>query len=268
MSKKVLIFGTMYLDSQEMTDKVKLWLENISNIVVNLEETKNDSVVVRNDVIWNYQKVDNADTFEYDWILIDSDSPKEYTDQLGIEYRSVDDPFKPNTIISFNDNIGHLSREGKDGWGRAFCKGIELAINNGYEWCFHVESDLIFNPLRNTLSELFNYLKSRDAYPKVFSSVCESIYTKPIETGLILMECDYLKNIDFINKYNWKITDRLPRPEERIKNIFKNYAIAWYGFRANDCYNLSVESIRKCDYLTHCSNKMLEDLVRRWDDVE
>jgi hypothetical protein len=47
-------------------------------------------------------------------------------------------------VYRFPDNIGHLARGGKDGWGRAFCKGLEMAIDGQYDYVVHIEGDSLF----------------------------------------------------------------------------------------------------------------------------
>ena len=53
-----------------------------------------------------------------DLLLVDTNTlPHDFT--YGVE------------VFSFGDNIGHLARGGRDGWGRAFCKGLEIGVDRG-----------------------------------------------------------------------------------------------------------------------------------------
>jgi len=47
------------------------------------------------------------------------------------------------SIIGFPDNVGHLARGGRDGWGRAFSQGLLCALAGGYDYVAHIESDLL-----------------------------------------------------------------------------------------------------------------------------
>ena len=46
-------------------------------------------------------------------------------------------------LIQLGDNIGHPSRGGSDGWGRAFCVGLEYAIACEYDLAVHIETGLM-----------------------------------------------------------------------------------------------------------------------------
>jgi hypothetical protein len=51
--------------------------------------------------------------------------------------------------LQLGDNIGHLGRKGRDGWGRAFCAGLQYAIDHGYDCAVHIEGDsLLRQPVR------------------------------------------------------------------------------------------------------------------------
>src|SRR5579872_7105927 len=68
-----------------------------------------------------------------DMLVIDSASP--------VQFRLVDLDIRS---LGFTDNVGHLSRTGRDGWGRAFCFGLETALREKYDYAVHIECDLLF----------------------------------------------------------------------------------------------------------------------------
>jgi hypothetical protein len=98
---RVLIFGTMYIDSHDSHVLVQRWI----NLHTQLNPTCN-------------------------FCLIDSDS----TLRGPLNLREVE-------IIQLGDNIGHVARGGQDGWGRAFCHGVSHAIAENYDYVVHIEGD-------------------------------------------------------------------------------------------------------------------------------
>jgi len=215
----ILIFGTMYLRYPEDAEVVNLWA----------------SLVRKQGA---------------DWMLIDSCSPTESLNEL-------DKYIKPN-IWSFDDNIGHLSRGGRDGWGRAFCKGIELAISGGYDYVAHIESDLLFKGRIETVVSMMRKSKIKVVSPRV--SVIAGDVPR-LETGLVIMDVRYLKEIDFVARYDWTVTQRIPCPEARVAAIFGGDWCVWGlpGGR-NDRRDLNGK-IREIYYLTHAPLNQLREFA-------
>ncbi len=129
---------------------------------------------------------------------------------------------KYEEVIGVGGNVGHWSRIGdQDGWGRAFCKGIELAITGGYDYAVHVESDMACRvDCRDVIA-----LMEKEGKPFA-APYCSQVQN--IETGLMYMSVKRLKELDFVNRYNWpkirpemSITERIAlQPEKVIGGIF------------------------------------------------
>src|SRR5712672_1907335 len=108
---KPLLFGTCYVADEAMRDLVIRW--SILNRRLNPG---------------------------LDILLVDSNSPFDPRHFLPTKA-----PLHANVVVRrFVDNIGHLSRGGADGWGRAFCAGIEFAIQSGYSHIVYIDADMLF----------------------------------------------------------------------------------------------------------------------------
>jgi hypothetical protein len=91
MSLRVLIFGTCYAPTDDKVSELRRW------IAVNAR----------------------LNPVGCDLLLVDSNSLEEDHDRA----------LNPLVgIVRFPDNIGHLARGGRDGWGRAFCFGLQYAL--------------------------------------------------------------------------------------------------------------------------------------------
>ncbi len=191
--------------------------------------------------------IDRAMRDACDVMLIDSASPMF--------------PYVPRCVrfFSFRDNIGHLSRSGRDGWGRAFCMGLDEAIKN-YDYVAHVEGDsVLLPPVAPMLAEM------RDRGVDVMST---HVSSQPswIETGLMLFSCDWLRRIEFTRRYDWEHRARYPEPERVVGDIIKGarYApLPWRGMR-DDFRELTVDNVvdKKLDWLTHAPIDVMERFAR------
>lgn len=155
-------------------------------------------------------------------------------------------------FVRLPDNIGALSRGGRDGWGRAFCKGVELAIEGGYDHAVFVECDLLLaRPVAPIIDKMVRCgvkVASPMANPYVW-----------IETALTFMDVGYMREIDFIRRYGWETAPFTPLIEFRLEEIFgdKFFALPLRGIR-NDLGALTPRNLRQMfpmgvDYLHHCS---------------
>ena len=221
--RNTLIFGTMYLRNEYHVEVVNMWADLIRKKGV-------------------------------DWLLIDSASPIARLNKL-------DRYIKPH-IISFAYNIGHLSMNGHDGWGRAFCKGIDKAIRECYDYVVHIESDLLF---RGSILEELEDMVYQDEHAIAPRLTVIAGDTPRLETGLMFMEMEYLRTIDFIQQYDWTITQRIPRPEARIASILGN---SWeWPFRGgrNDRGDFNNTPLNEIDYLTHADIQMMRGFKESCD---
>lgn len=174
-----------------------------------------------------------------DFLIVDSASPQLQSLE-GCE------------VWSFPDNIGHLSRNnGRDGWGRAFCKGLEIAIERGYDYAVHIEGDSLFRlPVMPIVQGM-----QRDGV-KVASVPVEGTNRKEVgwvETGLMFFDVAYLKQTDFIAKYDWPNRQVRPTPEKVIFNILGSdlQMMPWRAERG-DKSHITVDNVGDLDWVTHC----------------
>lgn len=151
---------------------------------------------------------------------------------------------------SFRDNVGHLSRGGRDGWGRAFCHGLRTAINEGYDYVMHVEGDSL---LRLDVDELVDEMElSSDCV----ATIPVSSMTSWPETGLMLFSVDWLQSSHFIERYDWEKRTKHPEPEVVVRDIVGKDIVhkAWRGMR-DDFHELTVDNVleKNLDWLTHAA---------------
>ena len=166
-------------------------------------------------------------------------------------------PLQPGVNwISFADNIGHLSLTGKDGWSRAFCRGIQFALEQQYDYVAHIEGDILCR------------LKFDDVIAKMQQhnlGGLSTIATKWnfMEIGLVFMDCNYLREIDFLRRYDWRsITKdkRNHRPENIIAQIMAPRMLyeLWLGGRdENDKEHglFATEDLPYLQFITHARRR-------------
>lgn len=165
---KTLILGTCYIAAATegaqnyKGDVVRLWLD----LAVKL----------------------NPDT---DILLVDSRSPVNLSEVLGIPRDDVH-----GTVHVFEENIGHLNTTGRDGWGRAFCWGVEYAIEHGYDYLAYIDADIIFTQSVWPTIEKMHLFDVKVAMPPALNyAFCEN--------GIMFAEVNYLRATDFVARYDW-----------------------------------------------------------------
>lgn len=181
----------------------------------------------------------NPDT---DILLIDSASPAFPVGGVGVR------------DVRFPDNIGHLWKTGRDGWGRAFCRGIEIASAKGYEFAVFIEADLLFfrpiAPIIDRMAACGVGAAAPMAHPYMF-----------IETGLMFMDLAYMREIDFIRRYDWQNSPKMPVVEQRVEAIFDSggryFSLPLKGTR-DDGNGIVAKNLRTlfpagCQWLHHAS---------------
>lgn len=228
---RVLIFGTTYVDTPERLRLTHQWCELHRHL--------------------------NPDC---DLLLVDSASP------LG---PLVPERFEGDVeVFSFADNIGHLSRngpkgpasKGRDGWGRAFVRGLDHALTGGYDFVVHIEGDSLF---RKPVMPIVRDMQRTGA--KVTSVPVEGTKRKEVgwvETGLMFMDCRYLEDADFINRYDWTKRTERPTPEKVIFGLLgSDLAMMdplWQAQRG-DKSQITVENVTELDWVTHCDDPAIYD---------
>ena len=161
----------------------------------------------------------------------------------------------PRAVFSFPDNIGHLNVNGRDGWGRAFCKGIQIAIAGCYDFACHLDADMIFT------------LPTQPVFEKMERSgvqVCEAWDTTYAfgETSILFFRPQYMERIKFIERYDWPsrvapFMDPSMCPERICDEIWKDdlFTLPFRGLR-DDFNRVTVNNIATAfpyglDFLTH-----------------
>lgn len=141
---------------------------------------------------------------DVDVILIDSASPF--------------DPrqFLPCEVFRFDDNIGHLSRGGGDGAGRAFCKGIEIAIERDYDYAVHWEADMLFaRPVQKIVNKI-------DRTGVQVACALDMNY-QFCEWGISFFFVPFMKAFGFLDKYDWRTRPAQPLPEVFMERLFEDF---------------------------------------------
>src|SRR6202000_2454499 len=100
-------------------------------------------------------------------------------------------------VFQFGDNPGHLQETGVDGWGRAFCKGLEIAIGMGFEYVALIDTDFLFMPY---VRDVFENMKIAE---QKFAS-CDGPPYQWIEGGLVFANVQWLKDTNYIARYYWQ----------------------------------------------------------------
>lgn len=137
-----------------------------------------------------------------DFLVVDAASPEpllgEVTDFMFVE--------------RFDDNVGHLAKGGRDGWGRAFTHGIQVAIHNGYDWLVFIEIDLLF---AKPVAPIIAFMERHDLN-------CAAPMALPFpwtETALSFYRVRWLDEFDLAGKYDWETSPVTPFPEQRIDRL-------------------------------------------------
>ena len=238
----ILIFGTFYVDSSDRDHLTELWI-----------------------------RLHTALNPECDFLAVDSQSPlhkfDDWTPYDGKRHRLM--------YWNFPDNIGHLSRRnvtaGNDGWGRAFTKGLEIAIELGYQHVMHIEGDSLFRLKVNDVVERMKREKANCFTTKVFGTGRNGMgWPGWVETGLMLFSTDYLKRSNFIARYDWPNRRVAPTPEVIVWNILGTAMSlqSWQAWRA-DKNQITKDNIEKLnlDWVTHQHNSDQQDVYRKFVDM-
>lgn len=227
---RILIFGTTYVDTPERLQLTRQWVDLHKRL--------------------------NRDC---DFLLVDSASPLLWCDD-GSPRPDAAMPDCP--IWSFPDNIGHLSRngpdgpasKGRDGWGRAFCHGLDHAVSQGYDYAVHIEGDSLF---RLEVAPIVARMRREGI--KVASVPVEGTKRKEIgwvETGLMFFDCRYLKKTEFTRGYDWPGRSPSPTPEQVIFQMLgRDLVMMPWRAERGDKSQITVSNVTELDWVTHCHDR-------------
>ena len=245
--ERTLIFGTFYVDSPDRDKLTDLWIELHTKL--------------------------NPDC---DFLAVDSQSPVRKFES----WHRWDGKRHQRMYYDFPDNIGHLSRknvtQGRDGWGRAFCKGLKIAVELGYSHVAHIEGDSL---LRLKVSEITDWMR-REKVDVASTSVRgmrhAELERQWVETGLMFMSTDYVKRSKFIERYDWKNRRVAPTPERWIRmsilekdlNQDQFRVMDWKALRA-DKNQITVDNIETLDldWITHQHNSSQQGVYSKFVEM-
>jgi ADP-heptose:LPS heptosyltransferase/SAM-dependent methyltransferase len=188
-----------------------------------------------------------------DLLLVDSASPYPWKAQSGVR------------VHDFGDNIGHLARGGRDGWGRAFTWGLQAAIDGGYDYVVHIEGDSLFQmPVAPEITYLES-IKNCIYHPVISPNVSGTKRKEKgwVETGLMMFNVEWLRSSGFIGKYDWQNRKAKPEPEKVIGDILGNgYADIPYKAERGDKGQITAENAASFDWITHCPQSAFDAFVK------
>jgi hypothetical protein len=227
---KVLIFGTCYCGTPASTRVLQMWM----------------------DLILCNQQVDG----EVHHLLVDSQSPQLPYIPLRVNY------------YTFKDNIGHLSKGGRDGWGRAFSYGLWRAVALDYDYVVHIESDsLLSQPIGPILRWMednqINAASTHLAYRSLTNprDRMANRQTSWVETGLMFFNTRWLIDTDFIQKYDWEQRTKHPEPEIIVRDLVGQQlrVLPWQTMR-DDFKVLTPTNLKdyQLQWLTHADLPVME----------
>lgn len=167
-------------------------------------------------------------------------------------------------VIQAGDNIGHLSHGGRDGWGRAFCTGLQYALDRGYEHVAHVEGDSLFRlpllPIFQTMGENRDYVCS---VPVRGTRLVERNW---VETGLMLFDVAWLREAKLVERYDWPsgAAKAYPRtPEWHLYQLTLPVLrmMPWSAERG-DQGQIRIDNVGNYDWVTHVDPRVTDEFVR------
>lgn len=218
---RVLIYGTCYVDSEHRAKMLDHWLSLTTRL--------------------------NPDC---DILLVDSASPL-----MGGGKVEMSTPFQYHPrvrLFSFPDNVGHLSRRGRDGWGRAFCQGLQMAIDGGYDYAMHIEGDSLLRLPVMPIAEQMRAEKIKVASTEV-GGMRNHHLRQWVETGLMCFDVGYVRDSKFVAKYDWQKRQASPTPENVIWRILGNdLRIMPWRTQRGDKRQITAQTVGEYDWITHC----------------
>jgi ADP-heptose:LPS heptosyltransferase/SAM-dependent methyltransferase len=237
---KILIFGTMYVDNEPRVKLTQLWGTL-------------------------HQKLNPA----CDLLLVDSKSPRQ-AEVITEEF--IERMQDQLLFFSFDENIGHLNRNGpagpassgRDGWGRAFCYGLQYAIDHGYEYVAHIESDSL---LRLRVEPIIERMRAENINALSVPVKGTKFHMDGwAETALMFFSTKFLTEFEFIKRYNWDFPGYRRTPEVIIRDILKEHLRMehWQALRG-DKNQISLDNLDDMDWITHCRSVATHHLL---DDME
>jgi len=152
--------------------------------------------------------------------------------------------------FSFPDNIGHLNHGGQDGWGRAFCKGLEYAVEHDYDYAVCVEADVLL------AKPILPIIERMEAASVMCAAPWVSQYNF-IEVGLFFAHTRWLASTRLAERYDWRSSVIEDMPERKVERLAGDdlWVLPMRGAR-NDQEVLTPQNIKAMspyglDWITH-----------------
>lgn len=192
-----------------------------------------------------------------DLLLVDSASPLKIRGLNKVLWRR------------FDDNIGHLARGGQDGWGRAFCEGLQYAIDKEYDYVVHIEGDSLCSLRVMKICEQMRDEGSLAlSVPVVGTRHVERGWA---ETGLMFFDVEFLEENNLIEIYDWHdgASKKYPHtPEAVVHDILADELemMPWNNMR-DDLNVLTLENIHEFDWITHTTPTIFDAFVESVRDA-
>lgn len=167
--------------------------------------------------------------------------------------------------LQLGDNIGHLARGGQDGWGRAFCRGLQYAVERGYDYVAHIEGDSLFRLKVMPICERMRFDRiSAASVPVRGTKRPEKDW---VETGMMIFDVNYLRDARIVEQYNWQDCEpkrRYPQtPEWHLHRILGAHLkmMPWRAERG-DTGQITAENVGDFDWVTHVPPDVADAFVR------
>lgn len=225
---RILVFATTYVDCKERAKLTEQWLS--LHMGLNGEDC--------------------------DFLIVDSASPFQPLIPEGFTAIPYVDGISSRLMLhSFPDNVGHLSRGGRDGWGRAFSFGLQAAIDGLYDYVVHIEGDSLF---KRKIRPIIDHMK-REKVMAASTPVKGMIRDLAgwVETGLMFFDVEFIQRTRLVERYNWPLRKAAPTPEVVIRNLLSRdlAMMPWKALRG-DKQQITHENVLSLnlDWLTHCHN--------------
>jgi predicted SAM-dependent methyltransferase len=268
---KVLIFGTTYIDTPERAELTRLWYDLHSKINPDCDLLLVDS---------------KSPLFPKDLIPSDKFALYEGGERNASYYiKSESSTPKGLSLIQFKDNVGHLSRNGpsgaqssgRDGWGRAFSMGLDIARTKdqaghglpegGYDYVVHIEGDSLCKvPVRPIIGKMQREDIKVLTVPVQGTRVKETGW---VETGFMFFDCTWLEQSKFTKLYDWANRKPHPTPERVIWDILekelgigKGVRVMSWGALRGDKNQITEANIHNLEWVTHLRNHVGLDNVK------
>lgn len=220
---RILIFGTVYCDTTEKYKLAQQWVE--------LHRRINPSC---------------------DLVLVDSSSPI-----------ALDALNEHAQVLQMGDNIGHLSRGGKDGWGRAFCEGMTWALQYKYDWIVHIEGDSL---CRLNIERICKFADRQGidamSVPVRGTKRDEKDW---IETGIMMLRAPFVRRHRLIEMYDWKDCDskRYPYTPEWVLRYLLGHHLtmgSWRNIR-DDVGIVTPQNVHDYDWISHTTPEVYDAFI-------